>query len=169
MRILIPLTLLLLATTAEAKEPKFAFVDMQRAMREVDEGKTAKSRLEKMKKERQDKLDKRQEELRAMQKDFEAQQEFMKEDVKSAKRDEFRQKLGELQQTYMALQQELAKEEAKLSQKILGRMSKILAKIGKAEGFTMIFEKGDGGLLWAEQHLDLTNEVIRRYNAGEGK
>ena len=33
----------------------------------------------------------------------------------------------------------------------------------------MVFEKTQSSILWAPKHLDLTNEVIRRYNAGEGK
>lgn len=148
---------------------KLAFVDMQRALLEVEEGKKAKAALEKMKTERQAKLDARQQELRNMQKNLEAQAQFMKPDVKAQKETEFRQKLGELQMTYATLQKELAQEEAKLTKKIFARMARILAKIGKKEGYTMIFEKTESSLLWAKPHLDITNELIRRYNAGEGK
>ncbi len=168
MRTLLPL-LLVSASVAHAKTVKIAFVDMQRALLQVDEGKKAKSRLEKMKKDRQKKLDASQQELRALQKDFEAQKEFMEPDVRRKKQEEFRVKLGGLQKTYMELQKELAAEEAKLSKTIFARMGRILQKMGKKGGYTMIFEKTESSLLWAEQHLDLTNELIRRYNAGEGK
>ncbi|MEZ4468705.1 MAG: hypothetical protein R3F60_20250 [bacterium] len=33
----------------------------------------------------------------------------------------------------------------------------------------MVFEKTESSILWAPQSLDMTNELIRRYNAGEGK
>ena len=33
----------------------------------------------------------------------------------------------------------------------------------------MVFDRTQAGLVFAKPHLDLTNEVIRRYNAGEGR
>ena len=164
----LPMLLLLFAGAAQA-EVKIAFVDLQRALLEVEEGKKAKSTLEKMKTERQAELDKKQEELRALQKNFEAQKAFMKDDVRQTKEKEFREKLGQLQMTFAQLQKELAQEEAKLTKGIFERMARILAKMGEAEGFTMIFEKTESSILWAPRHLDLTNDLIRRYNAGEGK
>ena len=50
--------------------------------------------------------------------------------------------------------------------KIFERMNRIIAKIAAAENFSMIFDKS--ALVFAKPHLDLTNELIRRYNAGEG-
>lgn len=150
-------------------ETKLAFVDMQRALLEVGEGKKAKAKLEKMKKARQGKLDASQDELRKLQKDFEAQKAFMKDDVRKQKEEEFRKKLGELQMTYANLQRELAREEAKLTKSIFGRMARILKGMGEKDSISMILEKTESSILWAPQSLDLTNELIRRFNAGEGK
>ncbi len=161
--------LLFVSGVSHAKEVKLAYVDMQRALLEVDDGKAAKSRLEKLKKERQSKLDASQEELRAMQKNFEAQKAFMKPEVLQQKQQEFAQKLQGLQMTYATLQKELVAEEAKETQKIFKRMAKILADVGQKESFTMVLEKTESSILWAPKHLDITNELIRRYNAGEGK
>lgn len=167
--LLLPLMALTLCASTALADIKIAYVDMQRALLEVEDGKTAKGKLEAMKKDRQEKLDARQEELRTLQKAFEAQKDFMKEDVRKAKEEEFRTKLGELQLTYAKLQKELAEEEAKLTKGIFARMARILKAMGEAEGFSMVFEKTESSILWAPQSLDITNEVIRRYNAGEGK
>ncbi len=160
---------LLLTPNVQAKDFKVAFVNMQRALLEVEEGKKAKSMLEKMKQERQGELDKQQAELRELQKSFEAQKQFMDPPVKQAKEQEFRQKLGQLQMTFAKLQKELAAKEARLTKGIFARMGRILAAIGKKQGYSMIFEKTESSILWAPQHLDLTNELIRRYNKGDGK
>lgn len=156
------------ATAAQA-EVKIAFVDMQRALLEVKEGKAAKSKLEAMKTKRQKELDGKQEELKNLQKNFELQKDFMKPEVKAQKEEEFRKKLAELQLLYAKLQKELAQEEAKLTKTIFAGMGRILAKMGEKEGLSMVFEKTESSILWAPQALDLTNEVIRRYDAGEGK
>ena len=42
-------------------------------------------------------------------------------------------------------------------------MTKIIAEIAAAENFSMIVDKS--ALVFAKPHLDLTNELIRRYNA----
>ena len=47
----------------------------------------------------------------------------------------------------------------------MGRMADIVREIAQADGFTMVFERSEAGLAWAPPSLDLTNEVIRKYNA----
>ncbi|MCB9527330.1 MAG: OmpH family outer membrane protein [bacterium] len=148
---------------------RVAYVDLQRALLEVEDGKKAKKQLETMKADRQKELDALQTEVRKLKEDFDRQAEFMKPDVRQQKQIELAQKLQQLQQTYAEKQKELVSEEAKLTQKIFARMGRILAKVGESQGFTMIFEKTESSLLWAPRHLDLTDELIRRYNAGEGK
>jgi outer membrane protein len=43
-------------------------------------------------------------------------------------------------------------------------MDPIIASIAQREGFTLVFEKTDSGLVYAPQSLDLTNELVRLYN-----
>ena len=139
-----------------------AYVDLQRAVFEVNDGKAAKARLEKMKGQRQSALDTKQKDLKKLQESLEKQADFMSDDVKAKKAEEFRTKLGELQQTYATLQRELAEEEMKIQQKILGQMGEVLKAMGEEGSYTMIVRKD--ALLWAPPHLDVTNELIRRYN-----
>ncbi len=167
--VLTTLTLFLMMASPSAAEVKVGYVDLQRALLETEEGQQAKQKLEQMKASRQTQLDARQEELRALQKNLEAQQAFMKEDVRRQKEMEFAEQLKQLQFTYASLQKELAQEEAMLTQDIIIRMGRILATVGNEQGFTLILEKTESRILWAPRHLDLTNDLIRRFNAGEGK
>jgi outer membrane protein len=48
-------------------------------------------------------------------------------------------------------------------------MSRILQTMGRDQKWTLILEKNESSVLYSEASLDLTNELIRRYNAGEGK
>jgi outer membrane protein len=158
-----------LGATAAQAEVKLAFVDMQRALLQVKDGKAAKKTLEKMKAARQAEVEKRQAELKGLQEDFLKQKDFMKPDVRQQKQRELQQQMVGLQQTFAKLQRELAMEEAKVTKAIFARMARILAKIGKDRGLTMVYEKTESSVLWAPKELDLTDEVIRRYDAGEGK
>ena len=151
---------LLYASPAAAEG--FAYVDLQRAVFEVDDGKAAKNRLEQMKTERQKALDKKQKELKKLQESLEKQADFLSEEMKQKKAGEFRTKLAELQSVYAKLQRELAEEEMKIQQQILGRMGEVLRQMGEESVYTMIVRKD--ALLWSPAHLDVTNELIRRYN-----
>ena len=142
------------------------YVDLQRAVFEVEDGKAAKQRLETMKASRQTALDAKQTELKKLQESFEKQRDFLSADVKQKKEAEFRTKLGELQATYAKLQRELAEEEMKIQQEIFGRMGAVLEQIAQGSNYKMIVRKES--LLWAPPHLDITNEVIRRYNMATG-
>jgi outer membrane protein len=153
-------------TPSLASAEDLVYVDLQRAVFEVEDGKAAKNRLETMKSSRQKALDAKQTELKKLQESFEKQQQFLSAEVKQKKELEFRTKLGELQATYAKLQRELAEEEMKIQQEIFGRMGAILEKIAQDSGYKMIIRKES--LLWAPPHLDITNEVIRRYNMGSG-
>lgn len=155
--------LALSAAPSAAFADGYVYVDLQRAVFEVKDGKAAKGRLEAMKADRQKALDAKQEELKKLQESFEKQMEFLAADVKEKKAEEFRTKLGELQQTYAKLQRELAEEEMKIQQEILGRMGALLEQMGGESDYSMIVRKD--ALLWAPPHLDITNEVIRRYDA----
>ena len=44
-------------------------------------------------------------------------------------------------------------------------MRKVIQKIGKSGRYSLILELQDARMLYAKPHLDLTNEVIRKYNS----
>lgn len=158
---------LLFALPARA-ELKIAYVDMQRALLEVDAGRQAAAKLAKMKQQRQRDLDAEQQALQQLHKSFEKQKAFMKAQVRNEKELELRNKLAELQAKFGMLQRELATEEAKLTKGIFERMVRIIAAMGEAEGNIIFLEKTESSLLWAPKSYDRTTELIRRFNKGEG-
>jgi outer membrane protein len=150
---------------AEAQEIKIGVVDLQRAMNETEDGRRAKRRLKTLFDKRQKELDGLQEELKKMGEQLEAQKNVLAENVLRERYALYQQKLAELQQLYMESQRELAAKEAEFTQQILERMQAILRRIGQTEGFTLIVEANEGGVVFAPTHLDLTDRVIQRYNA----
>jgi outer membrane protein len=43
-------------------------------------------------------------------------------------------------------------------------MQAILRRIGQTDGYTMIIEANEGGVVWVPSNLDLTDVLIQRYN-----
>lgn len=148
---------------------RIAVVDLQRALNETEDGRRAKARLKRLFKQRQDELDKRQGELKALKEDIEKNIELWSQDTKQRRLEEYQKAFVDLQQQYVEYQRELAEREAEATGEIVQRMQAILRRIGQAEGYTLIIERNEAGVIWVPTNLDLTDDVIQRYNAGEGR
>ncbi len=164
---------LLLAAAAPklyAQTTRIAVVDLQRALNETEDGRRAKARLKRLFEKRQQQLDKSQNELKAQKEQIEqliaskAPQKTIQDRAAT-----YQKALIELQSTYMEYQRELAEQEGRLTREIIARMERILRRIGQSEGYTLILERNEGGVVWVPSNLDLTDQVIQRYNAGEGR
>ncbi len=156
---------LALAPVAARADVKLGFVDMKRALNEVDEGKAAKAQLKKDFDLKQKTLDEKQDELKRMKADFDKQAVVMSDQAKRDKQAEYERKMVETQQLFMQLQKDLSDREREVTSGIFEKMSGIIREIAEAEGFTMVFEKDQSGLLYAPISLDVTNELIRKYNS----
>jgi outer membrane protein len=159
------LAVLLLTGNIARAQTKVAYVDLQRALNEVADGRNAKAKLKKEFDVRQKELDDKQEELKKMQADLQAKGDVMTEDARRKAQAEMDQKLMAVSRLYATLQKELQQKEHDATKGIFARMSTIIKSIAEAENVSMVFEKTDSGLLFALPSLDLTNELIRRYNS----
>ncbi|MBN2342908.1 MAG: OmpH family outer membrane protein [Deltaproteobacteria bacterium] len=152
------------AQKASAKEVKIAFVDLRRALNETNEGKRAMKKLQKEKDKLQKKIDKKEESIMKMQDKLKEQQSILSQEALQKKAQEYYQAIQELQQSYAQFQQELAQKEMKATQDILVKMETIVAEMGKKDGYTMIYDRSVGAVVWAPAHLDLTDQLIQLYN-----
>ncbi len=158
-----------LATTAARAEAKFAYCDMRRALNEVEESKVAQARLKKQFEDKQKRLNDRQEDLKreGAQLENQAHEGMLKDDKLREKQTELQAKVMELSRYLQDSQKELQDEDARVTREILGKMQGVIRGIAEAESITFVF---DGQILaYAPDSLDITNEVVRKYNAKFGK
>jgi outer membrane protein len=165
-RFLLLSVLLFGSTAAFAEDFKLGFVDMQRALNETDDGRKAKAALKKVFDQKQKELDEQQAALKKDIEDLDKKRTLLPPDQVRDKEAELQQRMQKVQQTYLRHQQDLSSKEQEATGKIYERMNKIVAKIAASENFAMIVDKS--ALVFAKPHLDLTSELIRRYNSGEG-
>jgi outer membrane protein len=153
-----------LAPALARAEQKIGFVDLQRALNEVDEGKAAKALLKRDFDEKQKQLDGKKAEFDKLQADLEKQAVVMSDAAKKDKANELDRRARELQGLFMQLQKDLSDRERDATKGIYDRMAVIVREIAEAEGFSVVLEK-NAGLIYAPTSLDLTNELIRKYNS----
>ena len=89
----------------------------------------------------------------------------MSEDTRMQKAAELQKKVIDLAQKWDRYRAEAADRERQEMEPIVDKIDQVIATIAERDGFTFVFEKRDSGLVYAQTQYDLTNEVIRAYNA----
>lgn len=164
-RLLVALVLpsaLLAARAARAEGPKIGYVDLQRAVQEVEEGKALGATLKGELEQRRAQLDKKKQELEKMKADYDKQSAVLSEDAKRKKQEELQKAFGEAQASANEMQNDLSRKEEEGLRGIEKRMTQIISEVAEREGFTFLLQRA--AVLHAPGALDATNEVVRRYN-----
>jgi outer membrane protein len=156
-----------LTARAAKADDKIAFVDLQRALEETNEGKAAKARLKTDFDKKQKELNDKQEELKKAKDDFDKKSPLMKDDARNKAQADLQQRFMQLQETFARLQKDLAEKEQEATRGILAKLSQVVGKIAEREHFAMVLERSSA-VVWGQPSLDITNEVIRMYNTQAG-
>lgn len=156
---------LALPLAASAQGLKMGYVDYQRVLLEVEDGKSAKARLQKWLDDRQKEIDKEQEALRKEKELLDKQASAMSEETRIQKQTDLQKKILELAQKWDRYRAEAATKERQEMEPIVSKMDQVIARLAERDGLSFVFERRDSGLIYAQTQYDLSNEVIRAYNA----
>jgi len=153
----------LLPASASADVPKvqkLAMVDMQRVLNETKAGKAARSKLEKSSKSKQSKFDKK----RATLESEAAKLGSLKGQELAAAQEKLQRESIELQNMLMALEQELGDQHNKLLEKMYANSQAIVADMAKEKSLDLVLVRDPMTIIYAKDGLDITSEVITRYD-----
>lgn len=156
---------LLSAAPALTAEAKLGYVDLQKALNMSEAGKSAKENIQKKVKEHEGAIDARQKELKKLKDELEKQALLLSDDARAAKERDYQQKLKEFQRYTKDIQEELQQKDADFTRQILEELFKVIKEVGEKEGYTMIFEQSESSLLYADDKSDLTDKIIKAYDA----
>lgn len=157
--------LFLASPTLHAAEGlKIGLVDFQKSINSVEQGKRAKESLKVEFDTKQKKLDLQQEELKKLREDFDKQKLALSEQAAREKEKQFNDKYMELQKNIATYRQDIAAREAKMTGQIIQNLKQIVGEIGKSEKYTLVVERSQDAVLYAESQDDLTDRVIATYN-----
>ncbi|HWT84950.1 MAG TPA: OmpH family outer membrane protein [Myxococcales bacterium] len=141
---------------------KIGYVDVQRAVQEVEEGKAARSRLQAELQQKRSDLDKKRADLEKMKTDYDKQAPVLSDDAKRQRQEQLQKAFVEAQSAAGQMQEELSGKEQEAMQSISKRLLQVVAEVSDRENFTFVLDKA--ALLYAPAASDVTNEVVRRYN-----
>ena|SRR5690606_30466510 len=154
-----------LASANAYADVKIGYVDMQKAIQSTKAGKQAKKSLEAEFEKRKKSLQKKEGELKKMGEELEKKAMVLSDDVRAKKQKEFQENMMEFQQTVQKNQQEIQQQERKLTEPILKKLQTVIEDMAKKDKYTVILEKRENGVLWAQKDLDITEQVVKAFES----
>ena len=162
--------LLALGNSVAAQEKiKIAYVDLQKALLESDAGKKAKEKFQAQVSKLQSGLEKQKNEIEKLKGEIEKKASVLREEERRSMEREYQRKFTVLQQDYKDSQAELQQKDNELTSEILKELGEVIQEIGTKEGYTLVLEKTNGAVLYADSAIDITQRVISSYNAREAE
>jgi outer membrane protein len=143
-------------------ETKIGVFEWQRAVNEIDEAKAASALLQKEHDDRQAKFLAKQDEFQKLKDEYTKQQSVMNDATRKEKETELQKRFLELQQLGDTLDREMAAKNEELRKPLQSRLDQVVKEVAESEGLSLVVDRG--ALVYMAPSLDITNEVIRRYN-----
>jgi outer membrane protein len=156
--------LLLMAAAVPARaEIKVAYVDIQRALNECNNGKRARSNIRVEAERAQTRLQREQSEAQGLKDELDKKGMLMPPDQRQNLEDELAKKMRTFQDDVKNERDELHQKDNEATAAIVRDLATVVHQLGERAGYTVVMEKG--GLLWGIPSADITDEVIRSYDS----
>lgn len=163
----IVLSSLLLAVppSMAAAQQKVGIVNLQKCLNLVEEGKKTMATLKAEADSKKNQLEALKAEIKRMKDEIDKQKMVLSQEALGAKTNEIQTKFLDLQQKAMQFDQELKAKEAQSVQKIIVSLKTVVADIAKKDHFDIVYENSADTILYTSQAVDLTDAVIKAFNA----
>jgi len=152
------------AGLARAEELKIAVVDLDQAINATDQGKKAKEELSRKAHDAESQLKPLADKGKALSDELQSKRFVLSDDALRQKQldmaeieNQYRTKAAELQGQFKV-------DEERLVGPLRAKLLDIVQEIGKTEGFSLILERGANGLVYSREALDITDQVIKKFN-----
>ena len=152
------------APSAGAGSIRIGVINVERLVQESALGKEAFNRVKKINDAKKDEGDKLQKELRDLEQKLADQGSALADD----KRETLQKSYQEKAIAFKRFQDDASRELDTAQKKELGdlerRVFPVINQVGKEKGYTLIFNKFQAGLLYADDAVDLTDDVLKVFN-----
>ena len=155
----------LLTGAVYSEDLKVGAVDIQKAVNQCNAGKEAKQALTKEVERIQRLIAEKQKELQEMKELLEKQGLMLKPETRAEREKEYQTKLRDFQRWGEDSQNEINQKRIEMERNIYIGLQKVIQKVGTDEGYTLILEKNENIILFNSKSIDITDQVIKAYDA----
>lgn len=144
---------------------KYGFVNVQRIAAESAEGKTATGQVQALNNKKLDELNAKNKQLQSAQQKLESGGNVMSPNAVGQLQKEIERLQVDIQRFTEDAQQEVAQLQQQLQDQFQVKLTPIIQQVATERQLHMLFSVADSGLVWGDPALDLTPEIIRRFDA----
>ena len=144
---------------------KIAYVDLQRIAQNSAEGKAAATKIQALQKQKLGEIQEKNKQVEELRKKLDQGGTVLSDSARGQIEKDIDRTSRELQFMQQNAQAEAEGLERELNAEFQRKLNPILEQVGKEKGLLMLFSIRDNGAVWADTGLDLSEEVIKRFDA----
>ncbi len=146
---------------------KIAYIDIQAIAANSSEGKASTAKVNALRDKKLQELQGRNKQLEAAQ--AKVNQGVLSEDARAAAQKEVDRLNVEIQRAQQDAETEMNELQQQLQLDFQRKLSPVIQQVATEKGLQLLLSRADAGIVWAEPGIDLTAEVIKRFDsAGAG-
>ena len=158
-------SLLIGAPVLAADSVKIGYVDVRAVVLESKSGKQHKTGMETFIKDKQAALKKEEDKLKSLQQTLEKEMLTLTEAQKQDKQRGFQEKVQAFQKSAQDAEREVRQKDTEYTNKALEEVRKLISEVAKEEKVGLVLGKTEMSVLYAEDGMDLTPKVIKKYDS----
>jgi outer membrane protein len=160
------LAVLFLTSPAIAQEGvKIGYIDLQKALNASSSGKAAVEQLRGIFEEKKISLEREKASIEQRKDELDKQALLMNEATRREREDDIRRLERDWTRKINDSKDEMGQQEGRFLDQIRVELLKVIEDMGREGGYTLILEKSASAVMYAPGSIDLTEEVVKRYDA----
>src|SRR5215208_68744 len=144
---------------------KFAFINIQRVAGESTEGKASTAKVQALNQQKVAQLNDLNKKLQADQAKLQQQTSVMSEAARGQLERDIDREQKEIQRFTQDAQEEVQQLQQDLQNGFQARLLPVIQQLVAERGLQILFSQNDSGIVWADSALDVTNDVIKRFDS----
>jgi Skp family chaperone for outer membrane proteins len=144
---------------------KFALIDIQRVAAESTEGKASTARVQALNQQKVAQLNDLNKKLQADQAKLQQQTSVMSDAARGQLEREIEKQQKDIQRFTQDAQEEVQQLQQDLQNGFQSRLLPVIQQVVSERGLQILFSRNDSGIVWGDSALDITADVIKRFDA----
>lgn len=163
--LILALSLVLPALASAQVAPKFGVIDVERVVSESAAGKEAFLKLKKLQEKKVEEAKQFEKGILDLQKQMEEQKFVLSEQKMKDLQKQFEDRQIAYKRFKDDTERELKDARDEELKKLEDKIFPIINQTGKEMGFALLFNKFNSGLVYADDGVDVTDEILKRFNS----
>lgn len=145
---------------------KVAYINIQRIANESGEGKAATAKVQALNQKKVQELNEKNKTLQADQQKLQSGGTVLSDSARAELEKKIERQQVDIQRATQDAQQEVQELQNDLQAEFQRKLMPVVQQVAQEKGLHLLFSAADSGIVWADPGLDVTADVIRKFDGG---